>query len=1212
MTQMPRMIRFLAAVAMLMTLVACQSNEERAEAHYQSALALLQEDDFDRARVEFQNVFQLDGLHLEARTAYANALYTRGEIQEAYSQFLRLVEQDPDNANARLALAEMAIQIQNIDEAERHGRRAIELASDDPRAAVIEVSLAYATAISMEDELARMAAFSQADTLLVERPDDILLLNIIVDNALRASDFDEASTALDRLLAQDSDNRALHNLRLSLLAQTGDAGAVETQLLDMLTRFPADRELPATVLRFYMSRGEIEQAIAFLQDMASSAQSAAERQDAVVALVQLSRQLQGPEAALAQISDLLAEGVEEDRAVLGILQSSIMFDQGDSAEAIVQLEALLDQDLSPADQGRVQVTLAQMLQALGNIVGARALVEQVLETDPTQADALKLQAGWFIAEDRPDDAIGLLRTVLDNDADDVAALSLMAQAHNRNGTPDLAREFLALAANASNGAPAETLRYVAVLRRDGRLLVAEEILIDALRLTPDQPELLAALGELYVEMEDWPRATQVETTLRGLGDEQSTRVAAGLEAARLAAQGRTEEVVALLQDLASTGDLQAQLAVLRTRLASGDAEGAQTYIDALVDENPDQVAFRIAQAAVQSATGNLEAAEASFRALTETAPGFPQAWIGLLRVLNQQGRTEDAMAVLEQALQAMPEALDLLWAQASFREQAGDYEGAIETYEVMYGIAPGAEVVANNLASLLSTYRDDPASLERAWTVARRLRGSDIAPFQDTFGWIAYQRGEYDVALEHLEPAATGLPDDPLVQFHLGMTYLALERPGDALTQLRHAVDLAGDDPRDQFNRARTAIAELEAESQTQSSESRGTQSAIVSSAAELAEAYAHLSEGAGGVIYLSDAANGLEVSLSGGGDAPVTIRSADPGNLVQVNLIFLSDVQRVTITELNLEAAGTDQRAEWIEDVMVMDSRNVSITGIVFEGDAQSSALTEAQRASSLGQIRNSQDVVFSDNTVRGYFHGLTIRDSVGVEISDSIFTHMQGDGIRMGGVEDVLISGNVFRDWYGSSHEVNHDDMIQLWTTNAADATRRLTISDNLFYTGNGVATQTIFLGNESLREGGEPLLHESIVITNNLVYGGHFHGISVYGAHGVVVSSNTVLWNEAATMLENDQQRNLVPSINLGQVLAAEVAGNITSGLALEEGVLRAGNRLINYRDPGSPDFVNRHFHAAFGGNQPIENLGRNPDSAWLNLGSSLEWHADTLQR
>jgi tetratricopeptide (TPR) repeat protein len=130
---------------------------------------------------------------------------------------------------------------------------------------------------------------------------------------------------------------------------------------------------------------------------------------------------------------------------------------------------------------------------------------------------------------------------------------------------------------------------------------------------------------------------------------------------------------------------------------------------------------------------------------------------------------------------------------------------------MMYERAPNQPVIANNLASLMSTYREDAESLERAYRIARRLRGSDFAPFQDTYGWIAYRQGDYDEALEHLEPAAAALAQDPLVQFHLGMTYAALERNEEALEQLQRAVELAGpEETRAQFETARAEIARLE------------------------------------------------------------------------------------------------------------------------------------------------------------------------------------------------------------------------------------------------------------------------------------------------------------------------------------------------------------------------------------------------------------------
>ena len=59
-------------------------------------------------------------------------------------------------------------------------------------------------------------------------------------------------------------------------------------------------------------------------------------------------------------------------------------------------------------------------------------------------------------------------------------------------------------------------------------------------------------------------------------------------------------------------------------------------------------------------------------------------------------------------------------------------------------------MVANNLANLLMARADDAAALDRAHAITRRLRGTEEPAFQDTYGWIAYLRGDHDTALEYL------------------------------------------------------------------------------------------------------------------------------------------------------------------------------------------------------------------------------------------------------------------------------------------------------------------------------------------------------------------------------------------------------------------------------------------------------------------------------
>ena len=92
------------ALALVATLAACESSEDRAERYFQSGLSLLEEGDVERALIEFRNVFNLNGSHREARQTYARIVREQGRVREATGQYLRLVEQYPDDFRARTAL----------------------------------------------------------------------------------------------------------------------------------------------------------------------------------------------------------------------------------------------------------------------------------------------------------------------------------------------------------------------------------------------------------------------------------------------------------------------------------------------------------------------------------------------------------------------------------------------------------------------------------------------------------------------------------------------------------------------------------------------------------------------------------------------------------------------------------------------------------------------------------------------------------------------------------------------------------------------------------------------------------------------------------------------------------------------------------------------------------------------------------------------------
>ncbi|WP_245538206.1 tetratricopeptide repeat protein [Roseobacter litoralis] len=793
-----------------MALSACKSSEERAEEYYQSGLKLIESGDYERGMVELRNVFEFDGSHREARSLLATTLLEQeNNIHGAYGQFLRLAEQYPDDAETRILLSEMAFNGANWEELERHGTRAVELAPDDTRAKAIAIALAYRTASLANDDPARREQARAAQDLLGALPDNVMLRKLVLDALLLNGDMTQALIELDWLLEREPENMLYWRQRLNILSQNDDMEGIETQLLGMVERFPEDVETKQMLLRFYLSREENDKAEAFLRQLADRA--APDDNAPLADLVNYLLQTQGPEAALAELDAAIVE--EEDPVPFQTIRAGIIFAQGETTEAIMELEGVLE-GAEPSEQTNdIKVALASMMLSTGNEVGARAQVEEVLVADEGHPAALKMQASWQIRADEAEAAINNLRLAQDRAPEDAQTMSLMAEAYARSGRPELSQDFLALAVEASGNAPAESLRYAQLLIEQERYLPAEDTLLPALRLAPRNVDLLAALGNLYLRMEDMGRTEQVVNTLRGIETPAAQQASTRLEAQLISVRNGVEDAISYIEGIASSDDatLNSQVELLRVRLGTGDVDGALLLAEELNAENPDNLALRAIAASVEAAAGNPEGAAAIYREVVTAEPQAANVWLELARVTQRLEGDTSASAIVDEALAAAPDNGNLLWASASYKERAGDIDGAIEIYESLYARDSSSVIVANNLASMLTTYRTDEASLDRAWAVARRFRDTEIPALQDTFGWILHRRGESEEALPYLEGAAQGLPNDPLVQYHLGKAYEALERPEDALAQFRKVVQIAGPgDQREQVIEARNLIAATE------------------------------------------------------------------------------------------------------------------------------------------------------------------------------------------------------------------------------------------------------------------------------------------------------------------------------------------------------------------------------------------------------------------
>lgn len=790
-------------------LTACKTSEERAQDHYESGMELLEQGDVPRALLEFRNVFKLDAQHHEARLAYARVQLERGAYSEAYSQYLRVAEQTPDNLEARIELAEMAINDQLWEEAERHGRAAADIDPQNTRVRIITIALGYAQAFRDENPVAAAEWAAKARDLLVETPESQIARRVVIDQYLSSQNVEAALAAIDVGLTYHPDNLGLYSTKLQILGSQQDMKSVGDTLETMVQRFPDNEEVRRLLIAFYLEQDDLDSAEAFLRNLANAPEAGQSEKLTVVTFLRVVR---GLESARAELESLVAS--EEDTTAYQTLLASLDFQAGEQDKAIADLEALIAADDGMTeDQIKAKIVLARMLEETGNTVGARARVEEVLEVEALNVEALKMRASWLIDEDKPEAAILDLRAAVNEAPRDAGIMTLMARAHLRAGSRDLAGERYALAVEVSNQAPAESLRYAEFLVQENRADAAKAVLTEALNREPDNIDLLRAQAVVQLETEDWNNVTRTVWRLRGLETERATALADSLEADLMLRQNRVEDTIAYLEELVEgegSSSEAALAALVQTKVRAGQVEESVALVERRLAEEPDNRMLQFLRAGLHMIKDERSAAADIYRVLLEETPGQSRILRMLNAIMIAEGEGEAAAAMVDEQIEVALNPTPALLLKAGRLEREKDFEGAIAIYEQIYEKNSNNLAVANNLASLITTHRDNAEDLERAYAIARRLRNIDNPALQDTYGWIEHRRGNYEVALEYLKPAAEGIPEDALVQFHLGMTYHALKRTEDARAVLTRVVELAGDEQLPQFERAREVLKELE------------------------------------------------------------------------------------------------------------------------------------------------------------------------------------------------------------------------------------------------------------------------------------------------------------------------------------------------------------------------------------------------------------------
>jgi Tfp pilus assembly protein PilF len=678
--------------------------------------------------------------NLESR---ADSYFKSGDYDKAKIEYLNLLRMDNQNAKAFQQLGIIWYEQGAPLQALPFLRKSREMS---PGSLDARTKLAYAFIA-----VGRMAdARSEAIAILEQSPgyDDAVIL--LAETAQTKEDMEDTDK---RLAALADQNRAsIHLARATQAIRAGDLATAEGEAQKALTADPksASAHLAMATIRF--AKKENERAGEHLK-------SAAE-----LAPLRSAPRLQYVEF---------------------ILQS------GRKDEAKAMLKEMTEKTPDYLTAWRL---LAQLAFSDKRYDESLALIDNVLQRDATNLEGRLLQSEVFLAKGDLPRAIEGLERLRKSWPGSAVVMYQLGRAYLRDG--NLAQAGLA-ANDAVSAAPAYTdaiLLKAEVALRTGGAEEAVGLMQDLLRKNPGlgQAEFILARGYRALGRLD-DAAAIFRAQVKGSPENGTAQLRLG---SILREMGRNDEARAALEKAQELEpeNLMVTFQLAELDIAGKDFAGAHRRIDAHLQKEPNSAGVRFLSGKVFAAERNWDRAEAELLKAIELDANVPYGYEFLIQTYVDAGRLPQAVSRLEAALAKKPDDAGTLLTMAMLHEKMNALPKAREAYEKLTAAKPDFVPGLNNAAMFLTERTPD---LEKASELARKAK--NIAPndpaVADTLGWILYKRGDYQQALALLLDSAGKLPDNPEIQFHLGMANYMMGQTGAAKIALQNAAQAAGDFP---------------------------------------------------------------------------------------------------------------------------------------------------------------------------------------------------------------------------------------------------------------------------------------------------------------------------------------------------------------------------------------------------------------------------------
>jgi tetratricopeptide (TPR) repeat protein len=398
-----------------------------------------------------------------------------------------------------------------------------------------------------------------------------------------------------------------------------------------------------------------------------------------------------------------------------------------------------------------RLSLANFYSMTGQLPAAEEQLKEALKAEPDNALVHRITATFYLASNRRDEAEPHLRRVVELTKSTTAALMLADYYVAQRREAEARKTLEPLSTSAESAAEAD-VRLAILDRAAGHPDEASKRLDRVLSGNAKDLQALLLRSSFLLSDNKLDEALKVATSAV---DAHPESVSGFYMVGRVqAARHQTAAAIAAYQQVLRLNPLaaDAKVALARLQLAAGQTDSSVAMAEEALKTQPENGDARLALVQGLIRRGDLQRAEADLNALKAKFPGSPAVHTQAGMLLGLKGRSQEARAEFDRALQLEPNSIEAIGGLVALDVSARKIPEARARVDALIA-SPTAKPVALMLAARTYAAAGDLATAEKT---LRRVLTVDPAYLSAyaALGQLYARQGRLDAALTEFEALA--------------------------------------------------------------------------------------------------------------------------------------------------------------------------------------------------------------------------------------------------------------------------------------------------------------------------------------------------------------------------------------------------------------------------------------------------------------------------